>query len=92
MAAPRNTAPEGTPVPVATLTLANGNAVEFYDFKKSALISEVGKAGTQPTIGQEDPAAGRVYGAEAGRRMVDTWKALAPERAVPKALLDIEAR
>jgi hypothetical protein len=41
---------EATPDPVATLTLENGNQLEFYDFGERALVMETGLAGVAPIV------------------------------------------
>ena len=73
----------GKPVPVASLTLDNGNQVEFYDFQEGALVSEFGPAGsTSPAFkGEKSPD-----------QLVEVWKSLAKAKPVPKAISDLQAR
>lgn len=62
-----------TPELVASLQLASGNSVEFYDLGGRALISETGAAYTTPSIGVELTQ----------KPLADIWSALAPGTPVP---------
>lgn len=72
------------PTPVATLKLANGHVVEFYDWGGAGLIAETGAAYTSPAISSAGPTP-------AGQ-MSDLWSRLAPGTPVPPALADLQHR
>ena len=76
--------PAATSTPVATLPLANGNVLEFYDFGANALISELGLADVKPAYNPtDDPDGGQ---------LVSIWQGLAPEMPVPQVLRDLQER
>jgi hypothetical protein len=77
------TAPIDRPVPVASLRLANGNAVEFYDFGDGALVTESGAAYTAPSAELTTIPAGG---------LVNVWQKLAPADPAPQALIDLQSR
>jgi len=68
---------QGTPSPVASLNLSTGQVIEFYDFKRAALIVETGEANMAPALNRK--------GATRPDELVDIWTRLAPEQAVPEA-------
>ncbi|HKO51738.1 MAG TPA: hypothetical protein VJV79_28705 [Polyangiaceae bacterium] len=72
------------PVPVAALTLENGNVVEFYNFGRRVLMSEIGSV--------KNPPAATPKGRLKIDRLVDTWKELAPNQPVPAALSELQDR
>jgi hypothetical protein len=71
-----------SPVPIASLTLKNGNVVEFYDFGSSALISESGAAYSAPMLSFR----------EQKNDLVLIWESLAPQTPVPAALTSLQTR
>src|SRR6516162_1240692 len=66
------------PTLVASLKVASGNTIEFYDFGGNAMISETGAAYTPPTLNSQSGLR--------GARVVDVWTALAPNTPIPSAL------
>lgn len=81
-----------TPIPVAEIDLPNGSTIEFYDFGSAVLISEYGKAGATPSIHSAAPSPNLGKQASARDGLSSEWTRLAPNRPVPQALLDIDAR
>ncbi|MEZ4363546.1 MAG: hypothetical protein R3B48_25445 [Kofleriaceae bacterium] len=73
-------ASESPTTPIVTLSLENGNQVEFYEPSPGLLlVSELGEAGVAPmSANQKNP--------------VELYRQLAPGKAVPKALLDAQRR
>jgi hypothetical protein len=72
------------PTPVASLTLANGNVIDFYEIAGRGLVTESGEAYSTPAIkSKADLHDGR---------LVEIWTALRPDVAVPQALTDLQAR
>lgn len=94
--APASAAPtpqSATPKPVASVALADGHAIEFYDFGPGVLVSESGKAGTPAVFTKENNPADLLQSAATpGDRLALIWKKAAPSAPVPQALLDIQAR
>lgn len=72
------------PPPIASITLQNGNVVEFYDFGSGVLMSEIGKAYSPPATETIPP--------EKKRNLIEIWKHLAPNEPVPTSLLAARAR
>jgi hypothetical protein len=70
--------------PVATLALGNGNMLEVYDLKSGAVISETGPAGVTPIYNPKQTGD--------ATQLVSIWKAMAPQKPVPQALSDLQAR
>jgi hypothetical protein len=69
--------------PVATLTLPNGNIINFYDVASGAFVTEQGDSATSvPTF---------KFPGEMGN-LASSWRTAAPSVAVPQALLNLEAR
>lgn len=69
---------------VASLYLANGNTIDFYDGgKEGILITELGKAYTTPALKGIDV---RALGA------VKTWNSLSPAAPAPRALVELQER
>src|SRR5688500_15059225 len=83
------TAPVGTtadsPALVASLTLDNGNQLEFYGFERGALLSETGLAGT--TSPRFNP-----QGQPSADQLTTIWRTLAPGRSVPASLTRLQER
>ena len=75
---------EGHPPPVASVQLANGNVVEFYDLIVGALVVESGAAYSEPRVRKSH--GGRADGLEA------VWRTIAPDRPVPGALTELQRR
>lgn len=85
--------PDAAPKPVASADLPNGNTLEFFDFKSGALVVESGKAGVVAHLGKEpESEALAKASADPGEKLAAIWKSAAPDRAVPKALLDMQER
>jgi hypothetical protein len=85
--------PSGAPKPVASVSLPNGNAVEFYDFGQDVMVSEVGQAGTPPVFTNANwPETFKKGDANRQNTLEEIWKIAAPSQPVPQALLDIQAR
>jgi hypothetical protein len=84
--------PLATPVPVADLTMPNGNKVEFYDFGHGVLVSETGQAGTTPVLDKGDAAAALEKSAPGSDKLADLWKSLAPNQSEPASLKAIRQR
>jgi hypothetical protein len=72
------------PTLVASLKVASGNTIEFYDFGGNAMISETGAAYTPPTLNSQSGLR--------GARVVDVWTALAPNTPIPSALAAFQAQ
>jgi hypothetical protein len=72
-----------TPTPVAALTLASGNVVEFYGFKDRALVTERGEAYTSP---------GLKFDSRERLSLLDIWGRLSPTVQAPQALHDLQKR
>lgn len=73
-----------SPKPVATLALASGSQLEFYDFDTGVLVSETGKAGAPVTYQPQAPT-------DAGD-VTAIWRSLAPTTPVPVALTRLQQR
>lgn len=87
------TATEATPHPVATIDLKDGHAVEFYDFGNDLLISETGKAGTDHVLNEDNiPSALIKKGVSREEVLSRVWSSISHDGAVPRSLLDIQAR
>jgi hypothetical protein len=79
--------------PIAAVDLKDGHAVEFYDFGEDVLISETGKAGTSHYFTADNqPSALIKNGVAPDQVLSQVWSAISPGSAVPKPLLDIQAR
>lgn len=66
--------------PIASVTLANGNTVEFYETSPGVvLVSEAGRVGVSPLPDNKV-------------RPLDLFRALAPGQPVPEALVSAQAR
>jgi hypothetical protein len=74
-------APMAAPTLVASLTLASGNTIEFYDFGGNAMISETGVAYSPQSLNNKNVQ---------NTRLVDIWAALAPRTPVPAALASFQ--
>ena len=74
---------------VASLTLANGNTVTFYEAASFAMVTEKGKPPTPPSVKNADSAKDTTNGRT---RLVSIWKELAPARPVPSALVALDER
>jgi|GEM_PF-6720274 len=82
-----------TPKPVASIDLKEGHAVEFYDFGEDVLISESGKAGSSHYFNAENQPSTLIKNGVAPEEVLtQVWKSVSPSTAVPRALLDIQAR
>jgi predicted small lipoprotein YifL len=71
--------------PLLTVTLLNGHTVEFYEWDKVVLVSEVGSAEFSPMT----PALKQLAGSG---RYVELFSALRPDLSIPATLLDLQAR
>jgi hypothetical protein len=71
------------PDAIATLTLENGNVVEFFDFDTAALVVESGPAHQRPVLTDENLK---------NDRLVDTWNQFAHGERAPLALVDLQDR
>lgn len=71
------------PRPVASLDLANGNVLEFYELERGALVSEVGDASTTPLFDAKRMDA---------RDLVTVWQRLGGRTPVPPALTAMQQR
>ena len=69
---------------VASLTLATGQVVEVFDLGGRVLLSESGEAGL--------PAVLDGMGETRADQLVDVWRRLAPDRAVPAAVVSLQDR
>jgi hypothetical protein len=78
--------PQDTPI-VASITLDNGNTVEFYDEGNAAMIRESGKAYVTPRVHRMQTQS-EFKGAS---HLVDLFKALSPD-AVPPELVALQLR
>ncbi len=87
------TATEATPHPVATIDLKDGHAIEFYDFGNEVLISEIGKAGTDHVLNEGNTPSALVKNGVAREEVLSrVWSSISHDGAVPRSLLDIQAR
>ncbi len=73
-----------TPTPVASLTLKNGNILEFYDFGTAGLVMESGAAYTAPVVTGNQTIA--------PEELVPIWTKLADGAPVPAALEQLQER
>jgi hypothetical protein len=73
-----------TPAPLAKIDFVGGQAVEFYEIGGNAVVSETGAAGQSTVLGGMPELR--------ANRLVDLWRQLAPERAAPASLVDLQAR
>jgi hypothetical protein len=73
-----------TPIPVASITLSNGNVVSFYDFKVGALVMEAGKTPTPPAL--------HLSGNPGAAQLASIWQSVAPDVAVPDSLTALQGR
>ncbi len=73
-----------TPTPVASLTLKNGNTVEFYDFGTAGLVMESGAAYTAPVVTGNQKIS--------PEELVPTWTKIADGAPVPAALQQLQER
>jgi hypothetical protein len=73
------------PNAVATVTLSNGNILEFYDFPEGLLVSEYGEAVTGPLT----PTRSDLLSSS---RFVDLVSFLRPDLSVPEAVVALEAK
>lgn len=81
------------PKPLVSLQMPNGNTIEFHSLGEGALILETGKAGTAPVMtSQGSPVAEAYDAAPYEEKLSAVWKILAPTRALPKSLADIETK
>ena len=79
--------------PVAQIALSKDHTIEFYDFGNDALIAEVGKAGSDHYFNDaNEPQALLKSGVARTELLSKVWKSISPDAAVPKSLLDIQAR
>lgn len=82
-----------TPTPIAKIDLKDDHAIEFYDFGDDVLISESGKAGTPLSLNAENQPAALIKSGVATHEVLSrVWNSISPSTAVPKSLLDIQAR
>lgn len=82
-----------TPTAIAKIDLKDGHAIEFYDFGEDVLISESGKAGTPHSLNAENQPAALIKSGVATHEVLSrVWSSLSPGTAVPKSLMDIQAR
>src|SRR5258708_31392858 len=80
---PTDSVAENPPPIVATLTLPNGNIVNFYDAVSGAFVTEqAGFPGAIPAFNFPGNA----------KELASSWRAAAPNVPVPPALLDLEVR
>lgn len=70
--------------PVASLTLPSGNELEFYELGNSAMVSETGLAGRDPSQ--------RLSENQGPEGLVKVWTEFAGGKPVPKALSDLQNR
>jgi hypothetical protein len=76
---------ENHPLPVATLTMDEGQTVEFYDIDGHAFLIERGPAGVEPALKSLDENQNPGH-------FADVFRALRPDLAVPEALESIQTR
>lgn len=76
-------APQSDVEPVARLPLKNGNVLEFYEFQRGAILSEVGRAYSDQLFDGRGKDA---------RDLVETWRSLRPDLDVPPALIRLQER
>jgi hypothetical protein len=70
---------------IASLTLDNGNTVEFYDGGQRALVTEAGKAYVTSMTGQYPQLRGAAH-------LVELFSTLRPDLPVPPELADLQQR
>ena len=81
------------PEPVASVSLPNGNILEFHDFQSNLMLMETGKAGNAPFLdGTRPTEALAKAGAGPDERLSEIWKLAAPGSPMPQILKEIEAR
>lgn len=76
-------APKPAPPPVAEVTTTGGTTVGFYEIDGRGLITESGKAPTNPAL----PTLDRT-----GKSLADIFAALRPDLEVPESLVALDTR